>query len=249
MVPDLHGADKPIPGAIGGLALSVAAVSRTNTGTRNLGLSDNCQVERALNLVSSGTLTVAMAHGSKGKAVSLPRTLNPSTGKESMRQTGFSDAAWGKVTRGYAHSISALSKAKYDAIVKAAQPFTKPTRSHNRGGPTEVIDVDVDNERACLVDNSDSDSCNVFNFLFTDLTNIIFQDMYYCLPSSWTHLVCSIHRPSFESSTSAAVTVTVTFICHSAHSDPSSLPDSTPAPFSISSLVLHPPVTLAMVTT
>jgi hypothetical protein len=27
------------------------------------------------------------------------------------------------------------------------------------------------------------------------------------------------------------------------------LPDSTPAPFSISSLVLHPPVTLAMVTT
>ena len=32
---------------------------------------------------------------------------------------------------------------------------------------TEVIDVDADNERACLVDNSDSDSdCNVFILFF-----------------------------------------------------------------------------------
>ena len=153
-------------------------------------------MERALTLVATGTLTVAMAHGTKGKVVALPRTLNPSTGKESMRQTGFSDASWGKVTRGYAVSISSLSKAKYDAIVEAAQPFTKPARSHNRGDPTEVIDVDADNERACLVDNSDSDSCNIFNFLFTDLTNLIFQDIYYCLPSSWTLLLCSIHHLS-----------------------------------------------------
>ena len=104
-----------------------------------------------------------------------------STGKESMRQTGFSDVAWGKATRGYATSIRSLTNSKFEAIVAAAQPFTKPTRTHNRSSdPTEVIDVDADNERACLVDNSDSDSdCNVFKFfLFTNLTNMIFQEMY-----------------------------------------------------------------------
>jgi hypothetical protein len=145
-------------------------------------------VERALTLIATGTLTVVMARASKGKAVTLPRTLNLSTGKESMRQTGFSDAAWGKATRGYATSVRSLTNVKYDAIVAAAQPFTKPTRAHNRtSDPSEVIDVDAD-ERACLVDNSDSDDakedsvddCNVLTtFLFLNLTNIIFQDIYY----------------------------------------------------------------------
>jgi hypothetical protein len=116
-------------------------------------------VERALTLVSTGTLTVAMAHNSKGKAVTLPRTLNLSTGKESMRQTGFSDAVWGKATRSYATSIHSLSNTKFDAIITAAQAFMKPTRAHNRTSDAEVIDVDDDtNERACLVENSDSDS-------------------------------------------------------------------------------------------
>ena len=117
-------------------------------------------------MVATGTLTVAMAHGSKGKAVALPRTLNVSSGKESMRQTGFSDAAWGKATRGYATSIQSLTNVKVDAIVKAAQAFAKPTRAHNRtSDATEVIDVDHDeyNKRACLVDNSDEDSdCTVY---------------------------------------------------------------------------------------
>ena len=117
-------------------------------------------MERALTLVATGTLTVAMAHAGKGKSVALPRTVNPSSGKESMRHTGFSDAAWGKATRGYATSIRSLTNAKFDVIVKEAQPFTKPTRAHNRvSDATEVIDVDADNERACLVDNdSDVDS-------------------------------------------------------------------------------------------
>ena len=139
-------------------------------------------MERALTLIATGTLTVAMARGSKGKAVTLPRTLNLSTGKESMRQTGFSDAAWGKTTRDYATSVRSLTNVKYDAIVAAAKPFTKPTRAHNRTSASEVIDVDADNERACLVDNDsdDEDDCNVLtNLLFFNLTNIIFQDIYY----------------------------------------------------------------------
>lgn len=121
-------------------------------------------MERALTLVATGTLTVAMAHNSKGKAVTLPRTINPSTGKESMRQTGFSDTAWGKTTRSYAKSIHGLSKTKFDSIVKAAQAFAKPTRGHNRASdPTEVIDVDVDDERACLVASDADSDCEVPN--------------------------------------------------------------------------------------
>jgi hypothetical protein len=116
-----------------------------------------------------------MAHRSKGKAVSLPWTLNLSTGKESTRQTGFSDASWGKATCGYATSICSLTNVKFDAIVTAAQEFAKPARAHNRNSDlTEVIDVDVDNERACLVDNSDSDSdCNVLNSFYSSSPNTV----------------------------------------------------------------------------
>jgi hypothetical protein len=86
-----------------------------------------------------------------------------------MRQTGFSDAAWGMATRNYAKSIHGFTNAKFDAIINAAQAFAKPTRAHNKASDaSEVINVDVDDERACLVDNSDSDSssesdsdCNV----------------------------------------------------------------------------------------
>ena len=133
-------------------------------------------MEQALTLVATGTLTVAMAHGSKGKAVALPRTLNVSSGKESMRQTGFSDAAWGKATRSYATSIHSLTHVKFDAIVKAAQAFAKPTRAHNRtSDATEVIDVDEFNERACLVDNSDEDSnCIVLKIFLFIVSDVIF---------------------------------------------------------------------------
>ena len=116
-------------------------------------------MERALTLVATGTLTVAMARASKGKTITLPRTLNLSTGKESMRQTGFSDVAWGKATRGYATSARSLANAKFDAIIREAQEFMKPIRARNRTTePTEIIDIDDDDDkRACLVDNSDTD--------------------------------------------------------------------------------------------
>ena len=96
-----------------------------------------------------------MAHTSKGKTVTLPRTLNHSTGKESMRQTGFSDTAWGKATRGYAKSARALANIKFEAIVKDTQEFMKPIRTRNR--EVIIIDDDDDDERACLVDNSGSE--------------------------------------------------------------------------------------------
>jgi hypothetical protein len=115
-------------------------------------------VERALTLVATGTLTIDMVRAAKGKTVSLPKTFNLSTGKDSMCQTGFSDVAWGKVTRGYAKSARGLKKVKFDTVVEEAQEFIKPTRGCGKSTQlTEVIDVDED-ERACLVDNSDSES-------------------------------------------------------------------------------------------
>src|ERR1700720_3412521 len=114
-----------------------------------------------------------MAQAARGKTISLPRTLNLSTGKESMRQTGFSDTAWGKATRGYAKSARALSKAKFAVIIEEAHMFVKPTRARNRTtDATEVIDVDED-ERGCLIDNSDSESdeeCKLSSFLFPSAT-------------------------------------------------------------------------------
>ena len=61
------------------------------------------------------------------------------------------------------HFDSLAHQHQINAIVTAAQAFAKPTHAHNRtSDPTEVIDVDVDDEHACFVDNSDSDSdCNV----------------------------------------------------------------------------------------
>ena len=77
-----------------------------------------------------------------------------------MRQTGFSDVAWGKATRGYARSASSLANAKFDIIIHDAKEFLKPIRSRNKTmdpSTREIIEIDDDNddERAHLVDNSD----------------------------------------------------------------------------------------------
>jgi hypothetical protein len=128
-------------------------------------------VERALTLIATGTLTVAMACASKGKTVSLPCTFNPSTGKESPHHTGFNDAMWGKATRSYIKSVCSLSTVKFNAIVQAAQPFVTLKPDCVRNKATEVmeiisIDNDDDDEQAHLVYNSDdNEECKLHFFL------------------------------------------------------------------------------------
>ena len=117
-------------------------------------------MERALTLVATRTLTIEMVRASKSKSnITLPRSVNPSTGKESMRQTGFSDVSWGKATRSYARSASSLANAKFDIIIHDAKEFLKPIRSRNKTMDTtrEIINIDDDDddERAHLVDNSE----------------------------------------------------------------------------------------------
>ena len=113
-------------------------------------------MERALTLVATGTLTIAMARAAKGKTVTLPKTMNHTTGKESMRQTGFSDAAWGKVSCSYAKSACGLGKDKFGSVIRDAQGFVKPTRARNR--TTDAAEVEEEDERGCLIDYSSSDS-------------------------------------------------------------------------------------------
>ncbi|KAH9023765.1 hypothetical protein EDB85DRAFT_1894623 [Lactarius pseudohatsudake] len=142
-VPDLHEPNAPTPLPIGALGLAAAAV------------------ERALTLIETGTVTTKTPRAARGKTLTLPKTLNYATGKDSTRQTGFSDATWGKATRNYTKSARSLAKAKFDVIIKEAQVFMKPTRTRTKmakaGSSGEVIDVDDYDIRACLVANSDSD--------------------------------------------------------------------------------------------
>jgi hypothetical protein len=114
-------------------------------------------VERALKLVATGTLTINVVHAAKGKTVNLPKTMNLATGKESLRQTGFSDASWGKATRNYVKSACLLSTAKFDIVINKAKELIKPV--HGRKTPwTETINVDENDERACLICNSDDET-------------------------------------------------------------------------------------------
>jgi len=103
-------------------------------------------------------MVVMMAHASKGKMVTFPQSLNLSTAKESMHHTGFSDVAWSRVTHGYATSAHSLMTIKFDAIIQGAWEFMKPIHAHNRTTEAvEILDIDDDDELACLVDNSDLD--------------------------------------------------------------------------------------------
>ncbi|KAF8483697.1 hypothetical protein DFH94DRAFT_723573 [Russula ochroleuca] len=121
-IPGLHDTDEETPAPIGALALACASV------------------ERALTLVATGTLTIAMAQAARGKTMTLPRTLNLSTGNEPTQQTNFSDTAWGEVTRNYAISASTLSEAKFDDIIEDAREYVKPTHAYYR--TTDATDED-----------------------------------------------------------------------------------------------------------
>jgi hypothetical protein len=113
--------------------------------------------------VATGTLTTEMIHTAKGRNVTLPKTLNHSTGKVSNRQTGFNDVTWGPTTRRYVKSISKAYKKrpeKFDEIITCAKEFSKKSHRTDDGtgdapdGDATEDDDDLDEE---LVDISSSD--------------------------------------------------------------------------------------------
>ena len=103
-----------------------------------------------------------MAHAAKGKMVTLPRTKNLSTGKESMHQTGFSDASWGFASHAFAKSARRLNDDKFGCLMNDTQAFVKPTHAWNRSANAATeTNLEEDDERACLIyysGSSDSDS-------------------------------------------------------------------------------------------
>lgn len=105
----------------------------------------------------------------RGKTIPpLPQTFNIEITNAPARQTVFSDTTWGKATRSYATSARSLTNMKFEAIFQAAQQFiilnAKRDRSRQRAiEDIEVIDIDDDDEWACLVDHSDNDEeCKLF---------------------------------------------------------------------------------------
>ena len=115
-------------------------------------LTNLSQVEQALALVTTGMLMVAMVCAANGKTVSLPKTFYPSTGKGSMHQTGCSDISWGKASHSHAKLAHSITKVKFNGIAELAQKFVKLTCSCGRSmQSTEVIGINSDDERGCLV--------------------------------------------------------------------------------------------------
>jgi hypothetical protein len=101
-----------------------------------------------------------MIRDAKGRTITLPKTLNHSTGKQSNRQTGFNDVTWGNSMRAYAKSIrKGLTNDKFSEIMTRAKEFCKKSR---RDGPDNTLDGDTINEeldeRAQLMDISSSES-------------------------------------------------------------------------------------------
>lgn len=104
-----------------------------------------------------------MVRAAKGnKNISLPKKLNPSTGKDSNRQTGFNDASWGASTRAYVRGIDQnLSSKNFDKIIRCAKEFARKcrrseekTETSTAGGSAQVIELD---KRAQLKDRPCSD--------------------------------------------------------------------------------------------
>jgi hypothetical protein len=136
-------------------------------------------MERALTLVTTGILTVAVSNAGKGKTVILPRSHNPSSSRESLRQTYFSDATWGNATCSYttsAHSLVEDDSTKFDAIIRETLEFMKPLRVRNRMTDTSetIHNGEGDDERACLMANSDTDEECKSAFSSITLTNMVF---------------------------------------------------------------------------
>ena len=119
-------------------------------------------MERALRLIASGVLTIAVAATMKGRKIDLPSTFNDSAGssKDVNQQTHFNETVWGKATRKYAISAAKLTKVKFDAVIQAAEPFAH-VKSNRAGGKTsrDITAVGIesdDDERTCLVEAPES---------------------------------------------------------------------------------------------
>ncbi|KAF9230994.1 hypothetical protein BU15DRAFT_56663 [Melanogaster broomeanus] len=92
--------------------------------------SEFLQVERALTLIQKGHIDVdnSLRSIKGGKlSVTLPKSLNKYTGKQTSAPYLFSDQLWGRAVRSYAHSISTRGDDYIHDIVQLARETMQGT--------------------------------------------------------------------------------------------------------------------------
>ena len=104
-------------------------------------------------LIATGAITIAKIREAKSskKAIKLPATVNPATGKELMQQTAFGELSWGSATQSYLKSIQKLTTIEMGHIMDEAKLFSRTSRREE-----EADDIDLDNECANLEAGSES---------------------------------------------------------------------------------------------
>jgi len=114
-----------------------------------------------LKLWRDGHITVAAVtqdtHKGKNASKGINKAVNMVTGKESIKVLSFSKANWGDATRGYMKSAEQLKNESWKKITERAQPYivTKSSiAAYNQG---EDAGSNNEDERAVLVDLTDSD--------------------------------------------------------------------------------------------
>jgi hypothetical protein len=110
------------------------------------------QVERALKLIASGTITIEMVRNAKGRIPALPKKINQATGKASNQLTGFNEIAWGARCSSYVKSAKKLSNSRFDRIISLSAEYMKANYNLEDEEVIEIADDD-DDIRANIVDN------------------------------------------------------------------------------------------------
>ena len=161
-IPDLEadGAKPAFAQAYGALALCAAGVSLCIIFLVHYILIYSVhQVQHALLLYGSETITLEMIQTTGKAPTRLPKTLNQSTGKYSTRATGFNDVSCGELTHTLLKLITVvLQPESYDKIVVGAKAIAVKTRRATQAD--NVIDLTADEppaEFAMLVDNPSDD--------------------------------------------------------------------------------------------
>ena len=109
------------------------------------------QVEHALKLVASGTITVEMVRNAKGCIPTLPKQLNQATGKASNQLTAFNEIVWGACCSSYVKSAKKLSNSRFDEIVSLSAEYMKANYNLDDDEVIEINDNDSD-IRANVID-------------------------------------------------------------------------------------------------
>jgi hypothetical protein len=115
------------------------------------------QVERALNFWRDGYITLESIADDKSGKSGTRKTVNEYTGK-GTKTTEFNHANWRVATNAYLTSINANllnGKLVWKEVIRAARAFAKLNGS---GDSATTLGGDVEDERALLVADSDSES-------------------------------------------------------------------------------------------